>query len=232
MKKNMRGFTLMEMVVVIAMIVFLSAAVVTGVVQYVNRANERSEQIRQHNIEYGVGQSNADACLQGFSRDTKAPAATSNTSVIVTAPSGGGGGGGGAPAPVDPDPTPADPTPAAPAEPDPTPAVPAEPDPTPAAGGGVSAPGGFTQNNNDKGVASIVNSSDGKTQTVVIQNNVWNQAGFTITKNGSSYTLNFTSGNKYIVDSNVFKDLWKGDPYVLTPEQMAYLTNNYGLQFS
>ena len=202
MKKNMRGFTLVEMVTVIGIIVMLSAAVVTGTVQYVRRANDLSAEIEEHNFQYEAGKVQADSYLVGFIRDTLAQATTEAvvTSVISNGddndpiPNNNGGG-----------------------------ALPADPEPEPALN--VTAPGGYTSDG--KGVASITPQGNDKC-TVKVQNDPWNTTTFTVKKNGDNYTITFTGGNKYILQE-AFTELWRGDTFTLSQAQIDYLQNSYGL---
>ena len=48
-QKSKKGFTLVEMVLVIAIIVILAAVLIIGVTQYLNAANKASESISKHN---------------------------------------------------------------------------------------------------------------------------------------------------------------------------------------
>jgi len=48
-QKSKKGFTLVEMVLVIAIIVILAAVLVLGVGTYLNRAKAASSSIREHN---------------------------------------------------------------------------------------------------------------------------------------------------------------------------------------
>lgn len=48
-QKSKKGFTLVEMVLVIAIIVILAAVLVLGVGSYLNKAKAASSSIREHN---------------------------------------------------------------------------------------------------------------------------------------------------------------------------------------
>lgn len=48
-QKSKKGFTLVEMVLVIAIIVILAAVLILGVGTYLNKAKAASSSIRQHN---------------------------------------------------------------------------------------------------------------------------------------------------------------------------------------
>ena len=55
-QKSKKGFTLVEMVLVIAIIVILAAVLIIGVTQYLNAANAASKSISEHGsaVEYVV----------------------------------------------------------------------------------------------------------------------------------------------------------------------------------
>jgi len=57
-QKSKKGFTLVEMVLVIAIIVILAAVLLFGVSQYLNAANKAKKSIYEHNsnIEYVTNQ--------------------------------------------------------------------------------------------------------------------------------------------------------------------------------
>ena len=48
-QKNRKGFTLVEMVLVIAIIVILAAVVFFSVASYINKANSATSSIKEHN---------------------------------------------------------------------------------------------------------------------------------------------------------------------------------------
>ena len=56
-QKNRKGFTLVEMVLVIAIIVILAAVLIIGVTKYLQAANAAKASIEQHNS--AVGEVNA-----------------------------------------------------------------------------------------------------------------------------------------------------------------------------
>lgn len=62
--KSKQGFTLIEMVLVIAIIVILAAVLVMGLGTYVNRAKNAASSVKTHNESISVGVSAIDAQMQ------------------------------------------------------------------------------------------------------------------------------------------------------------------------
>ncbi len=60
MLKTKRGFTLVEMVLVIAIIVILAAVLIIGIGDYINRARNAASSVSVHNSEISVGLSEID----------------------------------------------------------------------------------------------------------------------------------------------------------------------------
>ena len=76
--KNRKGFTLMEMVVVIAIIVFLSAVTLTSIAQYTKRARDLSTNVRAHNAAMASEEEIVDNYLT-TTRSTEGNATTNNS---------------------------------------------------------------------------------------------------------------------------------------------------------
>jgi len=53
-QKSKKGFTLVEMVLVIAIIVILAAVLIFGVAKYINAANAAKKSISEHNSAVGT----------------------------------------------------------------------------------------------------------------------------------------------------------------------------------
>ena len=65
-QKTKKGFTLVEMVVVIAIIVILAAVLIIGVTKYLNAANSASISIEQHNSAIGEVNHQIDVAVPGL----------------------------------------------------------------------------------------------------------------------------------------------------------------------
>ena len=65
-KKSKNGFTLVEMVLVIAIIVILAAVLIIGVTKYLQAANAAKASIEQHNSAVGEVNSAIDAAGVGL----------------------------------------------------------------------------------------------------------------------------------------------------------------------
>lgn len=62
-QKSKKGFTLVEMVLVIAIIVILAAVLIIGVTKYLQAANAAKASIEQHNSAVGEVNSAIDAAV-------------------------------------------------------------------------------------------------------------------------------------------------------------------------
>ena len=251
MKKTMttkKGFTLMEMVCVIAIVILLGTVFTTSVVDYIGKANEASAKVIEHQ-DYAVNRAAEDvkSYLNGY---TRAPAETTTQATVATplpgpaAPSAGGGtpNESEAPAPNPPPQTSTTQATTTTSEPQETTVVPQETTTvaTDAPGeqtgnqtsGKIEAPKGFVKGAQDKGVAKIDKSSDGKKTTVVIQNNKWNQLELTFTMVDGKLVVSIASGsnNWMLSDANIFQGLWNGQTsWEVTPEIQKFFSDNYGL---
>ena len=65
-QKSKKGFTLVEMVLVIAIIVILAAVLIIGVTKYLQAANAAKASIEQHNSAVGEVNSAIDAAGVGL----------------------------------------------------------------------------------------------------------------------------------------------------------------------
>ena len=99
-----KGFTLLEMVVVIAIIVMLATVTISSVVNYIKWSNEQKAKVANHDTAIDRAQQDVDSYLVGFTRPTTPSETTDNTPHPGPGPGGnpggnpgGGGGGGGAP---------------------------------------------------------------------------------------------------------------------------------------
>lgn len=77
--KNRRGFTLMEMIVVIAIIVFLASVTMTGVSQYTKRAREMKASVNAHSDTLKA----QDSIVDGYLTTTRMTTAQSTTNQSV-----------------------------------------------------------------------------------------------------------------------------------------------------
>ncbi len=245
MNNTRKGFTLVEMVCVIAMIVLFSSVLFTSIGEYNATAERAADKVKEHELHNARAEDDVKSYLVGF---TRPPAATTTRATIDetrpgTAAPEAGGGQNATTIDVDtPDntiPPPqttttqeqttetAAPTTAAPANGGANAGTPS------ADGAGTTVRAKNGVNPEAHGVAKFVVSGDGKTYTVKLNNNnQWNYVDMTIVDNGGSYTMTFTGGNKYNLDQGYFQDLWKHDSYTLTSTQMSYLENTFGLAFS
>ena len=249
MKNSKKGFTLSEVLIVVAIIVIISAAGMAGIAIAVQDANARGEKIQQlhgegnweaeanQKIKENVPVAGNDEVLEE-SLDTPAPTAgatsdsetldegTPTTGSGSTGTDSGSTGTGGGTTDSDTGSTGTGTGTGSGSSSSTDVITDAPGGNSGSTGGGVTATNGLVTSG--KGVSALTSSSSGVT-TVTVQNDNWNKATFTITDTGDGYELNFTGDNKYILDQNVFKDMWKGESYTLNSDQINYLKNNYGL---
>ena len=239
MKNSKKGFTLTEVMIVVAIIVIVSAAGMAGIAIAVQDANARGEKIQQlhgegnweaaanqkikDNVPTLGPQDEYEESLDTPSTSTPTPTATDKPESTPTS----------TPAST-PKPTT---TPASTPKPTTTPvSTPAStPKPTPAATTGgftgsvvsttptVTSGGGVYSVSESNGVATISLGTSSKD----------NRVGFTITKNGDDYYLApANTGNAgsgwYTLPNETFPDTWKFQTYKLNDEQKSWLAN-YGV---
>ena len=69
-QKSKKGFTLVEMVLVIAIIVILAAVLIFGVAKYINAANAAKQSISEHNSSVGTVNSAITSAVPNLSMGT------------------------------------------------------------------------------------------------------------------------------------------------------------------
>lgn len=244
--KNRRGFTLLEMVCVIAIIVFLSAVTISNATEYMKRAQNLDASVKAHSAKGDAQQSVVDGYL--MSRRDYSSSNTLDTNPHPnppTSPSNSPSVPGLQPAPTSPAP---DPTAAPSNEPDPTPtpAPTPTPVPTPAPTAPVAPPAGpkvvATQTKpsvtpgggHGSGVVGITENPDGSISVQLLCKD-WNVGTVNIRRNpdGSLYVLQSDEQNLYFIAS-VFNDYsldYKGG-FELTAQQVNKLNTEFGLKLA
>lgn len=206
-RNSKRGFTLVEIIIVVAIIVIVSAASFVGIAVTLNNAKANADKVNQ---QHGVDENGKDLFeaeawdkIDGLTKDAAKffdaskykPANPTNTPT---------------PAPTAADPGPA--IPEATATPVPTAAVPtaaptATPEPTKAPEGGAGGSGAVTYGGSygkrgDPGnsVLGIQNNPDGST-TVSVCYQQWNDGTVTVWNNGDgTYDFRINSDNTYYIN--------------------------------
>ena len=239
--RNRKGFTLVEMVIVVAIIVFISAVALKNFSEYTKHARDLDANIDAFSAKTQEQQVVVDGYLN-FSRDY-ATAGTSNTSLHPNGPNANPQPPPPpAEAPTAPSATPSTQPSATPStepstEPSTTP--PTTPSAPPAGGPKVKAtttksivqPG----NGVGSGVQSITENADGSI-TVTLLYNDWNSGVVNIRKNpdGSYYVLQSNESNVYFIaavfDNNYGSNYAGG--FQLTSSQVNKLETVYGLKLA
>lgn len=244
-----KGFTLAEMVCVIAIIVVLSSFFVTSVSDYIGGSKMAADKVKAHDDTNVNVEEDVQGYLRGYTRDTAAPATTTgngNGNPIPGEAAPGAGGGGTPTSATAPASTTTNPPPQTTTSQEQTTTETTLPPTTTTtaqhtSGGGagnnggssngaVSAPGGTVTSG--KGVVSITPSNNGQTYQVKIQKSEWETLNITITVVNGQFVMTIgsgTGGGKWILDQGVFQSLWNTDTYTLNADQIAYLKNTFGL---
>lgn len=255
MKKSKKGFTLTEVMIVVAIIVIVSAAGMAGIAIAVQDADKRGQKIQQlhgegnweaaanetikdnvptlgpeteynESLDTPTPTAGAASDSETLDEGTPTPTAGSGSAGTGTGSGSTGTGTGGGTTDADTGSTGTGTGTGSGSSSSTDVITDAPGGNSGSTGGGVTATNGLVTSG--KGVSALTSSSSGVT-TVTVQNDNWNKATFTITDTGDGYELNFTGDNKYILDQNVFKDMWKGESYTLNSDQINYLKNTYGL---
>lgn len=233
--KSRKGFTLTEMMVVIAIIVFIAGVAFTGASQYIQRANEISYRNDARAAHLAEQDEVVDAYLttRGRSGSETTDNEVHHGATSTTTVNNGGGGGGGGESAAAPSEEPTTTTTLPPEEPT-TEAVPSEPETTvaPAAGGVTTNNAYVTPGTPGNGVVSIDNHSDGS-QTVKLLYNAWNEGTVKLTRNADgSYTMKMTSNNTYFLGAIIGYGHDFTGGFKLTDADKTKLSNAYGLDFN
>lgn len=242
-KNNKKGFTLTEIIIVVAIIVILAGAGLTGVLVSIHDYNAYKQNLEEN----GGYQFEADARTAienlikggGTYKPRTIKLNDPPTEPASATPTPGGGGGGDTPEPTTapPDPTSAPPPPTS-APPQPT-TAPQTPDPAlpsdngGGGGGGVSggcasAPRTVSGTDGQQGVVNITGS--GSTSNITISNGWNNTCSFTVKKSGSNYSVSNWDNDKAWVLGNIGINVWSGQSSIpLTSDNINRLKNDYGL---
>ena len=246
MRVSKRGFTLTEIIIVVAIMVIVASAAFVGVAVTLENARKNSDEV---NRRHGVGEDGKDLfeaeaweeideltkdAARFFDVTSYKPAKATNTPTPsptpTTAPaSDNPGGSTNTPTPQHTN------TPTPQHTNTPTTQATATPEPTKATGGvtvgNVTVPK-YVTGDWDKGVVQITGT--GNTQTIRLQQDKWNQDDFKITKNkDNSYTLEVPhTDRRYWMDGSKFPALDKTFSYTLNDTQKAYLRDTWGIPLS
>jgi len=239
-----KGFTLVEIVCVIAIIVLFTTVFASSAKDYFGSARLAADDAAAHDQANVNVEDDVKAYLKGYTRNTAPRTSPTGNSNQVPGPASPDAGGGGTPG-VSAEPIASNPPPQTTTTQEQTTTTETTLPPTASqdtSGGGaggqgnnggsgaVSAPNGTVTSG--QGVVSIVPSANGNSYSVKIQKSEWETLNLTITVENGKFVLHIgdgTGGGKWILDQNIFKDLYKTDTYTLTQAQIDYLANTFGL---
>lgn len=239
-----KGFTLTEIIIVVAIIVFLSAAAFVGVGATINHAKATQAELQAHNgenfeaeawdkvknINSGAAEFfddyyyNPDDPEDG-EPDATAPEETGEGEPSVPdgpGPGPGGGGGGEEPKPTEPQPS--EPTKA------PTPVPTKAPTPTPASSGsGVTADHYVSGKDKEVGVVNI--SGSGDNFTVTLSEGWGNNCTFSVKKqDGKYYVYNWTPGMQWVIGNRGIDVYNNPNGVTLSSSDISELKSHFGLK--
>lgn len=239
-----RGFTLVEIIVVVAIIVVLSGAAFVGVAVTVERAKNKGDAVSAHGQDFedaawnqvreiAVGAADFFQIYE-YTPQTPTPTPAEEDEEEETPTT--------SPTPTPKPDTTNTPTPKPTNTPTPTPKPTATPTPIPTSGNVVTVghvTASVVSGDQAKGVYSMTPNGNG-TINVSIQTNAWYQQSFTIAKKGNDYILTISGDNRYILQktavegqsNNYWPELYKDGTrtYTLNQEQKDYLRDFWGIE--
>ena len=236
-RTNKKGFTLSEMLIVVAIIVILSGATAIGIVSSINKAKQNAAKLEENNGDNFESEAMRDVFTAKGTLGSDVPNQTN-----VDTPS----------------PTPAETTKAPTEEPTKTPTraadptstptpvpptatpVPATATPTPAGGGdkvvgGVTVHGGYnTDMQNGVGVTKVTDKGNGAYD--IDAHTSSNKITLSLTPiGGGKYKLSVTNGMQWMLqgmpgysDSSGYNDFANGSVREINPDGVAWLQNKWG----
>lgn len=237
-RSSKKGFTLAEIILVVAIIVIVSAASFVGVGAIINNAKNTSKKLEENNGEnfeaeaWGEVKSITHGAADFFDIPYYTPEDDDEDDEgdepESTEPGGGwagggsgGGGGGGTPA--------SEPS----FRPTATPVPTATPTPKPAGGGitvgNVSVPGGYNNEmNQGVGVMSVTPNGNGYDIKCHSSTNI---ITLTIKPDGSVYIMTYTNGMQWMLDGMPGYN-WGTSSYRLDDSQLNWLESKFGFKIS
>ena len=244
-RNSKRGFTLTEIMIVVAIIVVISAAAFVGVAITLNNAKDTSARLQaEHDrdnfeveareaienitknaaeffdIPYYTPENNGGDESEETSEETEEETGGDN---------GGGGGGGGGSGEEGGD---GELTPTPTSTPSPTPSPTPEPTQPPTAGdvtvGKVTVSGGYnTDMDNGVGVVSVTETTGGGYKIKVHSSS--NQMTLTLKPSGNTYEMTYTANMQWMLDGMEGYE-WGIKKYTLTSNQLAWIQNKWGFK--
>ena len=236
-RTNKKGFTLSEMLIVIAIIVILSGATMIGVVSAVNKAKQNAAKLEENNGDNFESEAMRDVFTAKGTLGSDVP---NQTNVDTPSPTPASDTSTPTPVPATATPVPATATPTpVPATATPTP-IPATATPTPAGGGdkvvgGVTVHGGYnTDMDNGVGVTKVTDKGNGAYD--IDAHSSSNKITLSLTPiGGGKYKLSVTNGMQWMLsgmpgysNSSGYNDFANGAVREINPDGVEWLQNKWG----
>lgn len=253
MKQSKKGFTLVEMMLVVAIIVILAGTAVVSIGDSLRKSQESQDKYQEHALLVDSARDNIHTMMH-VNPPVYVPAPPTNNPGGNPGVGGGGVGGGGEDIPVggggdaptfeEPDETEPEVNEPEITEPDASEPEVNEPEATePETGSGsgsstggadktegpFTVKGGYVTEDGASGVRSVSPSNDGSYEIVI--GSAYYNTDFKISVSGN--TITFVT-NKYLLDSYDFSfkgQLWKSDTFTLTDSDKAEFEKQFGLVF-
>lgn len=247
-RNSKKGFTLTEIMIVVAIFVIVSAAAFVGIAITLNNAKDNSARLKAEHDRDNF-ELEARTAIENLTKNAAeffdipyyTPDSGSSETSESTEPEtteseeiGGGGGGGGGGSTEGENGDEITPTPSPTSTPTPTPSPSPSPTPEPSSGsvtvGKVTVPGGYnTEMNNGVGVMSVTETSGGGYKINVHTST--NKMTITLKPSGNTYIMTVTKDMQWMLDGMEGYD-YNTKSYTLTPSQLTWIQNKWGFKIN
>ena len=246
-RNSKKGFTLTEIMIVVAIFVIVSAAAFVGIAVTLNNAKDNSARLQAEHDRDNFEKEARDAidnltknAADFFDIPYYTPDGDSDTSESTepdtseTEEGGGGGGGGGGGSPDGEGGDEITPTPTSTPTPTPSPTPSPSPTPEPSSGGvtvgKVSVPGGYnTDWDNGVGVSSVSEVPGGGYKIDVHTST--NKMTITLKPSGNTYIMTVTKNMQWMLDGMEGYD-YNTKSYTLNSNQLTWIQNKWGFKIN
>lgn len=245
-RNSKKGFTLTEIMIVVAIFVIVSAAAFVGIAVTLNNAKDNSARLQAEHDRDNFEKEARDAIdnltknaadffdIPYYTPDGDSDTSESTEPDTSETEEGGGGGGGGGGSPDGEGGDEITPTPTSTPTPTPSPTPSPSPTPEPSSGsvtvGKVTVPGGYnTEMNNGVGVTSVTES--GGKYNISVHTST-NEITLTLRPSGNTYIMTFSPDGKQWMLDGMDGYGWDIKSYKLTSSQLTWIQNKWGFKIN